>query len=123
MDFAVSTSHTVMVASSEPDTMRRPLGEYAVEGRSLVGVECHGSSPGLSTADDIGNVLLTEPDTIWRLSGETLTAFVGTLCAGNGPWTMSYVWKSHTMILSLIDPVAMGLLSGEKDRDGMPCMR
>ena len=88
MDFPVSASHTLIVPCLEPDRMRRPSGEYATEVTSLVGAECEGlaeAPPGLSTlelstTDHIRTVVSSEPDTMWRPSGEKLTALTASLC-------------------------------------------
>ena len=88
MDLPVSASHALIVPSLEPDRMQCPLGEYATEVTSLAGAECDGSAeapPGifpltLSTADHIRTVVSNEPDTMWRPSGEKLTALTALLC-------------------------------------------
>ena len=117
MDLPVSASHTLIVPCLEPDRMRRPSGEYATEVTPLAGVECDGweeASPGLSTlefsaADHIRTVVSSEPDTMWRQSGEKLTASTALLCPTNGLPTMLYVSKSHTMMLPFFDPETMRL--------------
>ena len=88
MDLPVSASHTLIVPYFEPDRMRRPSGEYATEVTSLVGAECEGlaeAPPALSTlefstADHIRTVVSDEPDTMWRPSGEKLTAVTERVC-------------------------------------------
>ena len=125
MDLPVSASHTLIVPSLEPDRMRRPSGEYATEVTSLVGAECDGlteAPPGLSTlefsaADHIRIVLSSEQDTMWRLSGEKLTALTASLCPANGPPSTSNVAKSHMRMLPWSDPEATRLPSEENERD------